>query len=127
MQREQYLHPTSLQELTSALERTGGKIAAGCTDILPRMRRGDDIKFLIDISGLEELRLIHEKDGLVSIGSLVTHASVSASPLLRELAPALSAAAASVGCAQTRNRGTVGGAIWPMRLPPRTLRRPFWR
>lgn len=108
----EYYQPRSTDELTAILDRTGGRVVAGGTDVLPRLRRGLLTETcLIDISRLADLRYIRQVDGHIEIGALTTYAELLDSSLIQEEAPALAQAAATVGCPQTRNRGTIGGNL----------------
>src|SRR5689334_1109383 len=112
MHNVDFYRPETAAELAEILQSTGGRIVAGCTDILPRARRG---RFpgdcLIDISRIKELRYIREAGDQIQIGALSTHTDLADSALLKKVAPALVQAAATVGCPQTRNRGTLGGNL----------------
>jgi len=107
-----YLKPQTLEELTTLLHETGGRILAGGTDIIPQMRHNlFSVSLMIDVSELSMLNFIEGNAGWIQIGSLVTHKGIKDSSLLQKENPALVAAAALVGCDQTRNRGTLGGNI----------------
>lgn len=104
--------PNSASELVKILQDTDARIIAGCTDILPRARQGRfQADCLVDISRIKELRYIREADNQIQIGALVTHTDMADSALLQDAAPALVQAAVTVGCPQTRNRGTLGGNL----------------
>jgi CO/xanthine dehydrogenase FAD-binding subunit len=112
MQEFDYLRPASLRELVEDLDRTGGRVVAGGTDVIPKMRHDlFPASVLVDASNIAELGFIEETDNEISIGALTTHQEMVDSALLQAANPALVAAAASVGCAQTRHRGTLGGNI----------------
>ncbi|MBI4887078.1 MAG: xanthine dehydrogenase family protein subunit M [Acidobacteria bacterium] len=90
------------------------KVIAGGTDLLA------DLKFasashapdvVVDISRAEDLRTIAVTGGGLSIGALVTHTEIMASPAIREMFPALVDAAHTIGAVQTRNLGTLGGNL----------------
>ena len=90
------------------------KVMAGGTDLMA------DLKFapashapqvIVDISRAEDLRSIAMTDAGLSIGTLVTHTEIMRSPVIRDLFPALVAAAHSIGAGQTRNLGTLGGNL----------------
>jgi len=85
---------------------------AGGTDLLVRMKR-DMVRpgLLVDISKIEELHGVELTDEGLMIGSMVTHAEIKASELVRRHTPAVAAASASVGSDQTRNLGTIGGNL----------------
>ena len=90
------------------------KVLAGGTDLLA------DLKFasfshapdvVVDISRADELRKIAVTDRGLSIGALVTHTEIMASPIVRDMFPALVDAAHTIGAVQTRNLGTLGGNL----------------
>lgn len=112
MQEFDYLQPKTLDELSAVLGETCGRIVAGGTDVIPRMRHNlFSADTLVDVSRLDELDFIAERGDEVVIGALTTHNTLMKSALVQAVNPALTAAAASVGCNQTRQRGTLGGNI----------------
>lgn len=112
MQELDYWAAATLEEGCRMLADTGGRVIAGGTDVIVQMqRRMFPAGTLIDISRIAALRFIREEAGRVCIGALTTYADVMASGLLREAAPVLVQAAATVGAPQTRSRGTIGGNI----------------
>lgn len=112
MQEFDFLRPDSLGELVSMLDTTGGRLVAGGTDVIPKMRHNlISASVLVDASHIADLAFIESVDDQISIGALTTHQEMMDSPLLQAVNPALVAAAASVGCNQTRNRGTLGGNL----------------
>jgi CO/xanthine dehydrogenase FAD-binding subunit len=112
MKEFNYYRPATIPELKESLNQPGAHILAGGTDIIPKMRRGQFApSILVDTSGIGSLRFIEDQGDLIVIGALATHLDMERSPLLRNLNPALSEAAHSVGCSQTRSRGTLGGNI----------------
>jgi carbon-monoxide dehydrogenase medium subunit len=112
MQEFDFIRPNSLGELVDVLDETGGRILAGGTDVIPRMRHDlFPASVLVDASDISELSFIEEVDNQIAIGALTTHQEIVDSGLLQSANPALVAAAESVGCRQTRHRGTLGGNI----------------
>jgi carbon-monoxide dehydrogenase medium subunit len=112
MQEFDFIRPNSLGELINTLDKTGGKIVAGGTDVIPRMRNDlFSASVLVDASDVSELSFIEKVDDQISIGALTTHQEIVNSSLLQSEIPALVTAAESVGCIQTRHRGTLGGNI----------------
>lgn len=114
-----YFTVNSLDEAVSLLHDHPGhaRIIAGGTDLLIELERGarPGLETLIDISrvpGAGQIRL-EARDGVetITLGPLVTHNDVVASPLLRERALPLAQAAWEVGAPQIRNRGTVAGNL----------------
>jgi CO/xanthine dehydrogenase FAD-binding subunit len=85
---------------------------AGGTDLLVRMKKSMvRPRLLVDISKIPELNGIEMIDEGLLIGSMVTHAQIAASDLIRNHAPAVAASSSSVGSAQTRQLGTIGGNL----------------
>src|SRR6187399_1144475 len=86
------------------------KLLAGGHSLLPMMKlRLAQPANLIDIGGLKELGGIERSGSSVRIGALVTHAELAASDELKRACPLVAEAAAKIGDAQVRNRGTIGG------------------
>ena len=107
-----YHRSNSIEEAIQLLQFYGGKLITGGTDILPRLRKGNiNVSAIIDLSPIEALRYIREVDGWVEIGASTTHRMLENSTFLQEAAPALVEAAVSIGCPQTRARGTIGGNL----------------
>jgi carbon-monoxide dehydrogenase medium subunit len=112
MQDFEFLRPKTLKELIGILSDTEGCILAGGTDIIPKMRRAQfTAKTLVDICEIDELRFILMQDQRIQIGTLTTHQELANAPILSVYNPALVASALTIGCEQTRNRGTLGGNI----------------
>jgi CO/xanthine dehydrogenase FAD-binding subunit len=112
MQEFDFFRPDSLGELVKILDETGGRVVAGGTDIVPRMRRHlFSTPVLVDASRIVDLGFIEAVDDQIAIGATTTHQEVADSALIQSANPALASAAASVGCSQTRHRGTLGGNI----------------
>jgi carbon-monoxide dehydrogenase medium subunit len=109
-----YAAPESIEEAVALLAESGrdAKPLAGGTDLLVRIKRNLLApKRLVDLAGIPELGGIQLIDQGLRIGSMVTHAEVASSPLVRAQAPAVAAASAAVGAVQTRNLGTLGGNL----------------
>ncbi len=110
----EYTKAASIEEALDLLAAGGGeaKVIAGGTDLLVNIQEGlESPPALIDIGGIADLKGIEEKDGIIELGSLVTHAEVLGSELLREKAPVLVSACSEVGAVQIRYRATIGGNI----------------
>lgn len=122
MSPETYIRPAGLAEALAALARPGPEpqVVAGCTDYVPMARRrrmdgtppvGDGPRALLDLSKLEDLCGVRGVGGALEIGAATTMGVIAADPLVKELVPALAAAAVSVGSPLVRNRATVGGNL----------------
>jgi CO/xanthine dehydrogenase FAD-binding subunit len=105
------------QDTAHALEllaehRTGARVLAGGTDLMPDLKRSvRDPRVLVDLSRVGDLKRIELGHDKLVIGALATHAEIMRSPLVRELCPILAEAARTVGAVQTRNLGTIGGNL----------------
>jgi carbon-monoxide dehydrogenase medium subunit len=88
------------------------KLLAGGHSLLPLMKlRLATPSVLVDVSRLAALSYIRDEGREIAIGGLTRHRDVETSAILREHAPLLSAAAATVGDPQVRHRGTLGGSL----------------
>ena len=107
-----YVTPATLAEAAAA-RADGGIVIAGGTDVMVKGRaRGVYAgRTLIDVSRLEELRQVRERDGAVEIGAACTLAELCGSALIAEKLPLLADACAHVGGVQIRNRATIGGNV----------------
>lgn len=91
------------------------KIISGGTDILVEMHKkeldNEKIDYLLDISNIDELKEIKEKQDYIELCAGVTHSDIMESELLNGVYSVLGQAAETIGSTQIRNRGTVGGNI----------------
>jgi CO/xanthine dehydrogenase FAD-binding subunit len=112
-----FIKPGSLEEALEFLAARGEQteVIAGGTDLLVELRKipagGKGPKWVLDISTLSELRGIREEGGTIVVGAGTTHREVQTSGVIREGAPLLAAASATVGAAQHRNIATIGGNV----------------
>jgi carbon-monoxide dehydrogenase medium subunit len=122
MTLETYVRPTGLEEALAVLAAPGTRplVVAGGTDLIPTRRKlrmngtpadGDGPRVLLDLGKLEDLCGVRRAGDLLEIGAATTMSVIAADPSVRELVPALAAAAASVGSPLVRNRATVGGNL----------------
>ena len=108
-----FFQPTNREELASALASlSGGSIVAGCTDFLAQ-RNGKvwHADTILSLTEMQELKQIELAGDTLAVGAVCVHSQVAQSPLVRQYFPALAMACSQVGCAQIRNRGTLGGSI----------------
>lgn len=88
------------------------KLIAGGTDIIIQLRQEKlSPRVLIDISSIEELGYIKEKDDFIEIGSATTFNEIQESLYFMDSMKGLSKAASMVGSPQIRNSATIGGNI----------------
>ena len=114
MKHFEYFSAHSAEEAVALLQKYSPDALpiAGGTELLVRMKQNlIHPKVLVDITHVPEFQGIALTEEGLRIGSLVTHAEVAASPLVRQFAPAVAAASGSVGAVQTRNLGTLGGNL----------------
>lgn len=109
----EYYRAESVDEAIELLaDHDGTELVAGSHGLLPRMRTGEEAPpALVDINSVDELSVIENSHGELSVGALTTHAEIAASGPIQEHAPALSDAASEVGDRQVRNGGTIGGNL----------------
>ena len=108
-----YEKVNSLDEAVKVMKGAeDGKFLAGGQTMLPTMKhRLAGPSDLIDLSGIKELRGITSDESSVTIGAMVTHATVACSSEVKEAIPALAKLAGNIGDPAVRNRGTIGGSI----------------
>jgi len=109
-----YVSAKDLEHAIALLGEHGAKakILAGGTDLLVELKHAaHDPEVIVDVSRLRELKDIAIADDGLHIGALVTHCDIMNSPVIRDMFPALVAAAHSIGAMQTRNLGTLGGNL----------------
>ncbi|MFQ6976991.1 MAG: FAD binding domain-containing protein [Oscillibacter sp.] len=66
---------------------------------------------ILSLTEMQELKQIELAGDSLAVGAVCVHSQVAQSPLVRQYFPALAMACSQVGCAQIRNRGTLGGSI----------------
>lgn len=115
MQEFEFISAQTVGEACRALASEGSRAIAGGTDVIPRLQRNlFPAATLVDISRLAELRFIKESgehNRRIALGALTSYSDMLESELLQQETPALVDAVYTVGCPQTRYRGTVGGNI----------------
>ena len=106
--------PTSIPEAVTLLQRYGsqGWALAGGLDSFDWLK--DRIKrpsAVVDLSGVDDLRGIRERDGGLEIGAMTTLTALVTHPTVRERYSILPQAAEAAASPQIRNQGTVGGNL----------------
>jgi CO/xanthine dehydrogenase FAD-binding subunit len=108
----QLLEPRSVGEALRMLARAPATPLAGATDLYVSLNAGTlEPRRFLNLWGLDELRRIEARRGLLRIGALATFTDLQRSALVRRRLPMLVAAAREVGGAQIQNRGTLGGNV----------------
>ena len=107
-----YAKPASLAEAFDLLQRPNAKVLAGGQSLIPSLNmRLSAPELLVDIGGLEELKQIEVKNGIIRVGALFTHATLGNSAAIGKHVPLLAQAVPHVAHAAIRNRGTLGGSL----------------
>ncbi|MBO3747076.1 xanthine dehydrogenase family protein subunit M [Streptosporangiaceae bacterium NEAU-GS5] len=109
-----YIRPVSIDEAAHVLGNAGdeAKVLAGGQSLLPLLRlRLAYPTTLVDVGRLEELRGIRDEGDHLFIGAMTTHDEVMRAGAIREHAPLLALAAATVADPAVRHRGTFGGSL----------------
>jgi len=112
-----YHRPTHMKEALSLLNTIKGelKIIAGCTDIIPAIRRGKwsfaDGLHMVDIKRIKKLNSVTREGDTIRIGAATRLSDIERSPLIREHAPILADAVSEMASLQVRNTGTIGGNL----------------
>jgi aerobic carbon-monoxide dehydrogenase medium subunit len=110
----EYYAPRSLSDAVQYLSahKDDVKILSGGQSLLPLMKmRLSKPGYILDIGRIPGLDSITEEDNNLIIGSLVTHAQIEDSELLKKKCPLLPQTATTIADIQVRNRGTIGGSI----------------
>jgi CO/xanthine dehydrogenase FAD-binding subunit len=109
-----YFTPQTPSEAVNILQQAAGKgrVIGGGTDLLPEIRTGKSApETLVDISNIPELNQIQIESHQVTIGAGVNFAAIKNHPVLNELVPMLTAAAASIGAGAIQQTATWGGNL----------------
>ena len=113
MYQTTYHRPTSVAEAASLFSSAGDAayISGGHT-LLPAMKaRLAAPANLIDLRHVAEMKGIQVSGDAVTIGGAMTHAEVAQSADVRKAIATLAALAGSIGDAQVRHLGTIGGSV----------------
>lgn len=113
MSQISYHRPATLADAARlAASDPDARILAGGQSVLPSMRLGLLApSALIDLAAVGELEGIRSDGRTLTIGAMTTHAAVAASQEVQARIAALAQLARSIGDAQVRNRGTIGGSV----------------
>ena len=109
----EYLRVGSSDEAVDALKEHGdeAKLLAGGHSLLPLMKlRLAAPEVIVDLGRVEEMRGVRDGGDHLVIGAMTTHHDVINDPLVAQHCGALATVERTVGDAQVRHRGTIGGA-----------------
>jgi carbon-monoxide dehydrogenase medium subunit len=108
-----YAKAASLNEAIGLLgEKPDAKLLAGGQSLIATLNmRLSAPSALVDINGLDELRGIRRKDGMIEIGAMTRHVEAERSNDIADHVPLIAAAMPHIGHPAIRNRGTIGGSV----------------
>lgn len=115
MKKFEYHEPNTLREAISLLLQYGteGKILAGGTDLLVKMKRREIAPaHIINLKKIPQLNFIkyHDETGL-SIGGTTLLSSLAASQVLQDKYAVLVDSIKKIGSSQIQNMATIGGNL----------------
>jgi CO/xanthine dehydrogenase FAD-binding subunit len=116
MKQFKYLSPTTVEEAISYYGQHSetAKFVAGGTDVIVKVKEGwMEPDYLISLKKIEEMTELHKNEatGDLSIGALVTHATLEKSLMIQNEYPIIYDAVSNIGSLQVRNVGTIGGNL----------------
>ena len=109
-----FYKPENLQKAINLIADFGdeGRVIAGGHSLIPVMKqRLTDIKHLIDLSAIDELKGIKIKGSSISIGAMTTQVELITNEALFKVAPVIREASLQIADPQVRNLGTIGGNV----------------
>jgi xanthine dehydrogenase YagS FAD-binding subunit len=107
-----WIEPEDLASAISAGAREGALFKAGGVDVADRMKEHlDEPSTLVNLRRLRGLDFVRVEGGSLRLGPLVTLATLSSDPRIRQNAAALADAAAAAATPQIRNAATLGGNL----------------
>jgi aerobic carbon-monoxide dehydrogenase medium subunit len=109
-----YVRAGSIDEAVAALAEHGdeAKLLAGGHSLLPLMKlRLAAPEVIVDLGRVAELRGVCDAGDHIAIGAMTTHDAVTTDELIRTHCGVLADVTHTVGDAQVRHRGTIGGAL----------------
>jgi len=113
--RFEYNKPRNLEEALEILEKVkpNYRVLAGGTDLLLEMKFKTryPANTIVDISKLNELRYVRNRDSHIAIGSMTKVEDLKNSEIIKRYLPILAEIASEFGTWQIRNMATIGGNI----------------
>jgi carbon-monoxide dehydrogenase medium subunit len=108
-----YAKARSVEDAIALLgEHAEARLLAGGQSLIATLNmRLSSPGLLVDINGVEPLKRISVRNGVVEIGALVRHAEAERSAEIAQHAPLIARALPHIAHPAIRNRGTIGGSI----------------
>ena len=116
MKAFKYLSPKTVEEAIAfhGQHSETAKYMGGGTDVIVKVKDGwMEPDFLISLKKIKGLCELHKNDatGELSIGAMVTHATLEKSLMIQNEYPIIYDAVSNIGSLQVRNVGTIGGNL----------------
>lgn len=110
------LRPRSSDEALSMWrDHPDATLAAGCTDLMARVREGLAPSIVIALPGVQAWQMARWREGVLRLGPLMTHRDGPRDTVVQETLPALADAWRRIATVRIRFRATVGGNIMARR------------
>ncbi|CAA9213651.1 MAG: Aerobic carbon monoxide dehydrogenase (quinone), medium chain [uncultured Acetobacteraceae bacterium] len=108
-----YHKPSSVADAVKLLSADpDARAISGGQTLLPALKhRLNRPTYLVDLSGIAELRGVKREGDKITVGAMTRHIEVQNSPEVKSAIPALAYMATVIGDIQVRNRGTMGGSV----------------
>ena len=109
-----FYKPDNLQKAVDLMANFGdeARVIAGGHSLIPVMKqRLTDIKHLIDLSAINELKGMKIEKNSISIGAMTTQVELITNEDLFKAAPIIREASLQIADPQVRNLGTIGGNV----------------
>ena len=111
-----YLSPTTVEEAIAfhGQHSETARYMGGGTDVIVKVKEGwMEPDFLISLKKIKEMSELHKNEatGELSIGAMVTHATLEKSLMIQNEYPIVYDAVSNIGSLQVRNVGTIGGNL----------------
>jgi len=114
MNQFRYVSPKTIEEALEILkeEKANACIAAGCSNLLPKIRdKKLNPKLLVDITNIEQLKGIYKKEDKIFLGPLSTINELIYSEIIFKEYNVLAQAAEEFADPVVRNNATIGGNL----------------
>jgi carbon-monoxide dehydrogenase medium subunit len=109
-----YVRPRTVAEASALLAQDGMSTAAiaGGQSLVPMLSlRVAQIDLLVDLSRLDELKIVNETADHVHIGALTTHAAIEDGRIPDRFGGLMRRVASTISYRAVRNHGTIGGSV----------------
>ena len=109
----EYHKPSSVADAVKLLSADpDARPISGGQTLLPALKhRLNRPTYLVDLSGIAELKGIKREGDKITVGAMTKHFEVENSAEIKSAIPALAWMAGHLGDVQVRNRGTMGGSV----------------